>query len=46
MTARSWPMYPEGDIVVMTGDEPAPAGTSRVALDRAYGVDRLSRRGS
>ena len=32
MTARSWPMYPEGDIVVMSGDEPAPAGTSRVAL--------------
>ena len=33
MTARSWPMYPEGDIVVMSGDEPAPAGTSRVALE-------------
>jgi hypothetical protein len=33
MTARSWPMYPEGDIVVMTGDEPAPAGTSRTALE-------------
>ena len=32
MTARSWPMYTEGDIVVMSGDEPAPAGTSRVAL--------------
>ncbi len=33
MTARSWPMYPEGDIVVMSGDEPAPAGTHRVALE-------------
>jgi hypothetical protein len=33
MTARSWPMYPEGDIVVMSGDEPAPAGTRRVALE-------------
>jgi lantibiotic biosynthesis dehydratase-like protein len=33
MTARSWPMYPEGDIVVMSGDEPAPAGASRVALE-------------
>ncbi len=33
MTARSWPMYPEGDTVVMSGDEPAPAGTSRVALE-------------
>jgi hypothetical protein len=33
MTARSWPMYPEGDIVVMSGNEPAPAGTSRVALE-------------
>ena len=26
-------MYPEGDIVVMSGDEPAPAGASRVALE-------------
>jgi Lantibiotic dehydratase, N terminus len=33
MTARSWPMYAEGDVVVMTGDEPAPAGTIRVALE-------------
>ena len=33
MTARSWPMYPEGDIVVMSGDEPGPAGTRRVALE-------------
>ena len=33
MTARSWPMYPEGDIVVMSGDEPARAGASRVALE-------------
>jgi len=33
MTARSWPMHPEGDIVVMSGDEPAPAGASRVALE-------------
>jgi hypothetical protein len=33
MTARAWPMYPEGDVVVMGGDEPAPAGTRRVALE-------------
>ncbi len=33
MTARSWPMYPAGDIVVVSGDEPAPAGTTRVALE-------------
>jgi hypothetical protein len=33
MTARSWPMYPDGDIVVAGGDEPAPAGTRRVALE-------------
>ena len=33
MTARSWPMYPEGDIVVVSGDEPAPDGTHRVALE-------------
>ena len=33
MTARSWPMYPEGDVVVVSGDEPAPAGTRRVALE-------------
>jgi hypothetical protein len=33
MTARSWPMYPEGDTVLMSGDEPAPAGTRRVALE-------------
>ena len=33
MTARSWPMYAEGDTVVMSGDEPAPAGTTRVALE-------------
>jgi hypothetical protein len=32
MTARSWPLYPEGDVVVVGGDEPAPAGTHRVAL--------------
>jgi hypothetical protein len=33
MTARSWPLYPEGDIVVTSGGEPAPAGTHRVALE-------------
>ena len=33
MTARNWPLYPEGDVVVMSGDEPAPAGTRRVALE-------------
>ncbi|MEO8690795.1 MAG: hypothetical protein ABI611_21590, partial [Solirubrobacteraceae bacterium] len=32
MTARSWPLYPEGDVLVMAGDEPAPAGARRVAL--------------
>jgi hypothetical protein len=34
MTARSWPLYAEGDTVVLGGDEPAPAGTRRVALER------------
>jgi hypothetical protein len=34
MTARSWPLYAEGETVVMGGDEPAPAGTRRVALER------------
>ena len=33
MTARSWPLYPEGDVVVVSGDEPAPAGARRVALE-------------
>jgi hypothetical protein len=33
MTARSWPLYPEGDIVVTSGDEPAPPGARRVALE-------------
>ena len=33
MTARNWPLYPEGDIVVTGGNEPAPAGTRRVALE-------------
>jgi hypothetical protein len=33
MTARSWPLYPEGDVIVAGGDEPAPAGTRRVALE-------------
>ena len=32
MTARSWPLYPPGDIVVVAGDEPAPSDTHRVAL--------------
>jgi hypothetical protein len=32
MRARSWPMYSEGDVVVMSGDEPAPAGTRRVDI--------------
>ena len=40
MTARSWPLYPEGDVVVAAGDEPAPAGTRRVALED---VDRRRR---
>ncbi len=33
MTARSWPLYPEGDVVVVGGDEPAPPGATRVALE-------------
>ena len=33
MTARSWPLYPEGDVVVVSGDEPAPPGATRVALE-------------
>ena len=33
MTARSWPLYPEGDIVVVGGDEPTPPGAARVALE-------------
>lgn len=32
MRARSWPMYPEGDVVICGCDEPAPPGTERVAL--------------
>ena len=32
MTARNWPMYPEGDVVVTGDDEPAPAGTRRISL--------------
>jgi Lantibiotic dehydratase, N terminus len=39
MTARSWPQYPEGDVVVMSGDEPAPAGTRRVALEDVLVAD-------
>ncbi len=33
MTARSWPLYPPGDVVVVGRDEPAPPGTVRVALE-------------
>ena len=33
MTARAWPTYPEGDVIVASGDEPVPAGTRRVALE-------------
>jgi len=39
MTARSWPLYPEGDTLVMSGDEPAPAGTRRVALEDVVVAD-------
>ena len=39
MTARSWPLYPEGDVVVAAGDEPAPAGTRRVALEDVIVAD-------
>ena len=39
MTARSWPMYADGDIVVTGGDEPAPAGTRRVALEHVVVAD-------
>jgi hypothetical protein len=33
MTARNWPLYPPGDIVVAGRQEPVPAGTQRVALE-------------
>ena len=39
MTARSWPMYPEGDVVVTSGDEPAPAGTRRISLNDVVVAD-------
>ena len=39
MTARSWPMYPEGDVVVTGGDEPAPAGTRRISLNDVVVAD-------
>jgi Lantibiotic dehydratase, N terminus len=32
MTARSWPLYPPGDVVVVAGDEPVADGARRVAL--------------
>lgn len=34
MTARAWPLYVPGDVVVCSGDEPAPEGTRRAALER------------
>ena len=43
MTARSWPMYAEADTVVMSGDEPAPAGTTRIALEDVIVEDGQSR---
>src|SRR6185369_13831048 len=39
MTARNWPLYPEGDIVVCGGAEPAPARTRRVALEDVVVAD-------
>jgi hypothetical protein len=39
MTARSWPLYPQGDVVVVAGDEPAPAGCRRVALEDVLVAD-------
>ena len=39
MTARSWPLYADGDVVVMSGDEPAPPGTTRVALEELVVAD-------
>jgi len=32
-TARLWPMFSDGDVIVAGGDEPAPPGTRRVALE-------------
>jgi hypothetical protein len=32
MSARLYPVYSEGDVVVTTGDEPAPAGTRGVPI--------------
>jgi hypothetical protein len=32
-TARLWPMFTNGEVVVAGGDEPAPPGTRRVALE-------------
>jgi hypothetical protein len=32
MTARSWPLYPPGDVVVVAGDEPVADGARRVDL--------------
>lgn len=33
-TARLWPMFTDGDVIVASGDEPAPPGTRRIALER------------
>ena len=33
MTARSWPLYPPGDVVVVGGTSRRPPGTVRVALE-------------
>jgi hypothetical protein len=39
MRARSWPLYPEGDVVVVGGDEPVAAGLRRVALEDVVVAD-------
>jgi Lantibiotic dehydratase, N terminus len=32
-TARLWPIFTDGDVVVVGGEEPAPRGTCRIALE-------------
>ena len=32
-TARLWPIFTDGDVVVAGGEEPAPRGTCRIALE-------------
>jgi hypothetical protein len=39
MTARAWPMFAKGDVVVLGGDEPAPEGTRPVLLQDVLADD-------